>query len=154
MKRAARFWLACLLVVLAAAGAAADDLGKLRQQLAEETDAVKRAKITVKIGDELLKQMARTYKAEDYAGGNQLLADYLAAMRAAHQGLMQSGRDARRSPGGFKQLEIHLREGRRKLEDMARLLPYAQRDVVEQAVREVDKRRRELLDALMKEKRQ
>lgn len=146
-----RFSVALLLVGLVAGVAAADDLGKLKERLAQETDPAKRAKITVKIGEELLKQAAHKYKEEAYSDGDQLLTEYLQAIRAAHEGLQRSGRDARRSPGGFKQLEIHLREGRRKLEDIARQLPYGTRTAVEQALAEVETLRRELLAALMKE---
>ena len=137
---------------LVAGVAAADDLGKLRERLAREADPAKRAKITVKIGEGLLKQIAQNYKAEAYSDGDQLLGDYLQAVRAAQEGLLHSGRDARRSPGGFKHLEIHLRESRRKLEDIARRLPYANRTPVDQAVTEVETLRRQLLAALMKEK--
>lgn len=147
-----RFLHALLLMGLLAGPAAAHDLAKLRQQLAQKNDPADRAKIVAKIGEELLKQVARKYKEEAYSEGDKILADYLETVRAAHQGLQRSGRDARRSPNGFKQLEIHLRESRRKLEDIARQLPYSNRAPVEEAIAEVEALHRQLLYALMQVK--
>ena len=128
---------------------AAEDLAKLREKLARETDPADRAKITVDIGEELLKRASRQYKDEAYDEGDQLLNDYKQAMRAAYDDLMKTGRDARRKPKGFKHLEIHLRKGRRRLEDLARVLPYDQRTPVYEAIEEVEALRGEILGALM-----
>lgn len=140
---------ALLLAALLGGPAAADDLEKLRQKLAREGDPADRAKITVEIGEELLKQAAKTYKEGAYTDGDLLLEDYRQAIRAAYQDLVESGRDARRKPKGFKHLEIHLRKSRRRLEDMARALPFDNRAPVEETLAAMESLREELLAALM-----
>lgn len=150
MLGAAHLARAFLLAGLLAGGAAADDLAKLRQKLAREDDPGDRAKISVKIGEELLHQVSKTYEESAYAEAEQLLDDYMATVRTAHQGLRESGRDARRKPKGFKQLEIHLRKARRRLEDIARRLPFDKRAPVDEAALDAETMRVELLRALMK----
>ncbi|MBI2956160.1 MAG: hypothetical protein HYY26_02485 [Acidobacteria bacterium] len=143
----------CLLVLaggLVAGVAAAEKLEELQEKLSRTSSPAERAKITVKIGEELLKQAAAKYGAGAYEEGDRVLAEYVEAIRAAHQGLQDSGRDARRKPAGFKQLEIHLRKSRRKLEDMARIVPYPQRAPVEKTMEEMESIRSELLRALMR----
>jgi len=127
----------------------AEDLAKLRQQLARESDADDRAKITVKIGQELLKQISRAYEKETPEEAERLLGEYREAVRAAHEDLKQSGRDARRKPKGFKDLEIHLRKSTRSLEDLGHALSFDQRSVLDEAIAEMDAIRQELLENLM-----
>lgn len=150
MRVASHFGQALLLAGLCAVAVVAEDLAALRQKLARETDPAERAKITVKIGEELLDQISNKYDEGAYSEADQLLGDYMAATRAAHQGLRESGRDARRKPKGFKQMEIHLRKARRRLEDMARRLPFDQRALLDEAALDIEILRVDLLHALMK----
>lgn len=147
--RLSRFLAACLLSLLLASLALADNLDKLRQELARADDAVDRAKATAKLGDELIKQMAERYKAGAYTDGEQLLEEYLKAVRAAHRGLQESGRDARRKPAGFKQLEIHLRKSAPSLERISQHAAADSREALAQAQDELAAIRSELLHALM-----
>ena len=145
---------ALLAVALAAGAAAGADLVKLREKLARETDPADRAKITVEIGEELLKQVAKKYKAGDYVEGEAILLEYRQAVHKAYDDLVQTGRDARRKPKGFKHLEIHLRKTRRRLEDIARALSYESRAPVEEATDDLEELRLKLLNNLMQENRQ
>src|SRR3972149_6495146 len=115
---------ALLAVGLVAGAAAGADLDKLRQKLAREPDPTNRAKITVEIGDELLKQAARKFKDAANAEAESILLEYRKAVHKAYDDLVETGRDARRTPKGFKHLEIRPRPSRRRLDDMARPLPY------------------------------
>ena len=133
-----------------ASSTAAEDLARLRQELARQTDPAQRATLTVKLGEELLRQAAKMYEEGAYTDGDLLLDEYRQAIRAAHLGLRQSGRDARSHPKGFKQLEIHLRKSRRRLEDLARVVPFENRPPLEEAMTEIETVRTELLEALMK----
>jgi hypothetical protein len=144
-----RLLAASALVALAATPVPADSLDKLRRDLARAHDAVDRAKATAKLGDELVKQMSELYKKGAYTDGEQLLDEYLKAVRAAHRGLQDSGRDARRKPAGFKQLEIHLRQSSHTLERIAQHAPLDSRDPLVQAQKELEGIRSELLQALM-----
>lgn len=139
-----------LLAACLAAPAAGAELAKLWEKLARETDPVDRAKTTVAIGDELLKQAAKQFKDGSDEEGERTLADYRQAMHAAYDALVKTGRDPRRKPKGFKHLEIHLRKSRRRLDDIARALPYNDRGPVEEAIKDMEALRLELFDALMK----
>ncbi|MGH9777913.1 MAG: hypothetical protein ACRD5I_05830 [Candidatus Acidiferrales bacterium] len=147
--RLSRFLAACLFSLLLANLALADDLNKLREKLRGESDPVDRAKATAKLGDELIKQMGDSYKAGASTDAEQLLEEYLKAVRAAHRGLQESGRDARRKPAGFKQLEIHLRKSAHSLERIAQHAPADSREALVQAQGELATIRSELLQALM-----
>jgi len=147
--RSSRLLAASLLALLAAGFALANNLDKLRRELARSNDPIDRAKATAKLGDELVKQISDRYKAGAYTEGEQLLDEYLKAVRAAHRGLQQTGRDANRKPAGFKQLEIHLRKSARDLERIARHAPADSRETVAKAQSEVDAIHSELLQALL-----
>ncbi len=143
---------ALLFVVVSASLALADDPTRLRQELQQTTDAVERAKLTAKLGDELLKQMAIEYKAREYEAGDQVLLEYMTSVRSAYNGLKASGRNARKKPAGFKQLEIHLRKSVRVIEDLSKQVPFEQREPLRQAAEEVGNIRSGLLEDLMKGK--
>ena len=130
----------------------ADDVGKLRQKLSRETDAGKRAKISVKIGRELLKETRKLYKAESFGPADSKLQEYVSTVSAAFDGLQSSGLQARKKPRGFKDLEIHLRKSRRTLEDVSRTIPFDGRDRIKSAIQKLRTMRSELLQALMAEK--
>ncbi len=147
--RLSRLLAACLFSLLLAGLALANNLEKLRQELARADDPVERAKATAKLGDELIKQMGDRYKAGANTDAEQLLEEYLKAVRAAHRGLQESGRDARRKPAGFKQLEIHLRKSAHSLERIAQHAPADSRQALVQAQDELATIRSELLQALM-----
>lgn len=129
---------------------AADELERHRQRLARETDAGERAKITVKIGEELLERITRAYKKGEPAEAERILTEYREAIETAAQGLLQSGRDAPRRPKGFKELEIHLRKGARKLLDVSHGLAYDQQELLQTTREQMESLRKELLAALMK----
>jgi len=144
---------ALLTLGLVAGAAAGADLDKLRQKLAREPDPADRAKITVAIGEELLQQASRKFKDGADADAESILLDYRQAVHKAYDDLVQSGRDARRKPKGFKHLEIHLRQSRRRLDDMARPLPYEDRRPLEETIKDLEELRLKLLDDLMQEDR-
>lgn len=135
--------------VAAAGTETADDLTVLRGKLARATDPAKRAKITVKIGRVLLKQTRRLYREGAYTDAEERLDEYLMAVTAAYDELNATGIKARKHPGGFKDLEIHLRKSRRALRDLARSLPIAVRPAVNEAEKRVRTMRTGLLHALM-----
>lgn len=127
---------------------AADDLEKLKTKLAREREATDRAKIAVKIGEIVLNQAAQAYLDQRYEGGAAHLGEYLGYVRRAYRDLEDSGRDARKKPKGFKELEIHLRQATLELEDLARALPYEEREPVEAARQEIEGIWKKLVRAL------
>ena len=135
--------------LLLALGATAQDIGRLRQKLADEDDPGKRAKISVKIGAVLLKETRRLYRQDDYSGGEAKLQEYLGEIRTAYCELRESGRRARRHPRGFKEMEIHMRKSRRALTAVSRRAPMAVRQPLDRAVEALREMRSNLLRALM-----
>ena len=134
-----------LLVLSAGAG----DIDRLRQKLAREDDPGKRAKITVKIGVELLKQTRRLYRSEEFTQAEAKLGEYLEAVSGAYRELNESGRQARRQPRGFKELEIHLRKSRRTLTALARSVPFSYRGPLDKTMQDLRAMRSDLLHQLM-----
>lgn len=128
---------------------AADDINKLREKLAREDDPDDRAKISVQLGEELLKQAQKLYREGAYTDADDVLEEYMNVIRAAFNDLEQSGRDARRKPKGFKDMEIHLRENGRRLQSIARALPFGTRENVEATLKEMATMQQQLLEALM-----
>jgi len=117
---------------------AAENLEKLKTKLARQQDPADRAKTTVKIGTILVDQSARAFAEHRYESGKAALEDYLGYVRRAYQDLQASGRNARKKPKGFKDLEIHLRKAALRLEDVARSVPYDERAPIEAAREEIE----------------
>lgn len=132
--------------------AAREGLDELEQKLAREEDPADRAKITVKIGKELLKQVSRAYRRNQPEKGRELLDRYMKAIEKAYTDLKESGIDARRHSKGFKDLEVHLRKSERTVQDIAETRPLEERAPLLQVVDRMETIRLELLTALMKTK--
>lgn len=140
-----------LLAALGCAGPAlGDEVEKQRTRLARTNDPVERAKITVKLGDALLDKMIFAFRNGLTDQGEKLLAEYREAVLYAGRKLLSSNRDARRSPGGFKHLEIHIRQGERRLVDLSHGLSYDQVGRIDETREELESLRQDLLAALMR----
>ena len=153
MPRPAQLVAGLLTAVLVCAGAAlSDEVDKQRGRLKRTNDPAERAKITVKLGDALLDKMTHSFRSGQTDQGVQLLAEYREAVLYAGRKLLESGRDARRSPGGFKHLEIHIRKGERRLSDLSHALTYDQVEKFDDTREELENLRQDLLAALMRVK--
>lgn len=117
-----------LVVALAPTALAATDeerareLQKERAKLEKVTDPVDRAKIGIKISEILLEDVGESVKEGDLHQMEQQLVQYSAAIQDAHQVLLNSGRNAAKKPGGFKELEIALRKQARTFDDFTRMV--------------------------------
>jgi hypothetical protein len=100
----------------------ARELQKERTKLERETDPVDRAKIGIKISDLLLADVGEAVRDGDLKQMEQQLVEYSAAIQDAHQVLIDSGRNAAKKPGGFKELEIALRKHTRAFDDFTRMV--------------------------------
>jgi hypothetical protein len=109
----------------------AAQLAKEREKLQREDDPVDKAKISIKISELLLASIGDAIQAEDYATMNSHLDEYAAVIEGAHDTMIQSGRDARKKAGGFKELEIALRKHVLRFDDLARLLTLDRRAPIE-----------------------
>lgn len=144
-------WVGILLAAVLSVplAAASDTLQELRDKLARERDADDRAKITVEIGEALLGQIAEALKKPDLEAGRTLLDEYVKTMRQAYEDLEASGRDARRKPKGFKDLEIHLRRSHKDLDELGHLLSFDELEPLRKAMEEIEDIREKLLENLM-----
>lgn len=151
MKRIAPCLLILLLTTLPAFAGAnnrALELQREREKLEKEKDPVDRAKIGVKISDLLLENVADSVRNGDFADMQQELSAYISTIEDAHQTLVDSGRNAQKNGGGFKELEIALRKQVLKFDDYARLLTIDRREPLEQAKKLATGIRNKLLKAL------
>jgi hypothetical protein len=126
----------------------AKQLERERQKFAREDDPVSRAKIGIKISDLLLDDVAQAVKAGNFEEMEQQLIVYTDTISAAHETLAESGRNAAKKSGGFKELEIALRKHARKFEDFARVLNIQRRLPLEKAKDFANTVREKLLKAL------
>ncbi len=116
--------------------------------LAQSADPVRKAKDVVRQGQVQLEQMRREVKKENYGEALRVLGEYRDAVKSAHRGLKASGRDAEKKPGGFKNLQIHIRQSLQRLDHTILSIPVEQRGPFAAARRELDTMDHELIDAL------
>jgi len=140
MKRGVILTLTVFMIALCSDVASASEdedrakaLERERQKFAREIDPVDRAKISIKISDILLEDVAESLKDGQFDTMEQQLTAYTETIQAAHSGLLESGRNAQKKPEGFKELEIALRKHLRRLEDFSRVLNLQRRIPLEKA---------------------
>jgi hypothetical protein len=138
MKQVVIVPLMLLLTGLAATAAAtteeerAKELQKERTRLQKETDPIDRAKIGVKISDILVEDVGEAVREGNFEEMQLQLTAYAQTIESAHKELLDSGRNAVKKPGGFKELEITLRQHVRKFDELSRMLNLQRRVPLEQ----------------------
>ncbi len=120
----------------------------LQARIQSERNSVKKAKFEIRLGRLKLNQAEANYNDGNVQQGEALLIEYTKAMEAAWQTLRDSGRNAARQPQGFKELEMALREGTRRLEDLKHRISYFDRDPVDKTQQGISKERSAVLEAL------
>ena len=125
-----------------------DSEDELLARVEHEPNPVKKAKLEIRLGRVKLTQAIAAYGKDDVDQCNTLVAAYLGRMRDAWQLLRGAGRSAVKKPEGFRELDIALREDARLLDDLARRMPYGERDQVASAAQEVDRIHNEVIQAL------
>ena len=120
----------------------------LLARVQKETDPVKKSKGVTRLARIKLEQAIQAYGHGSIEQGAQLVTVYLGRIKDSWQILKSSGRNAARAPGGFKELDIELREDARLLDDLKRRVSYFERDPIEKAAKEVEQARAEVLQAL------
>jgi len=109
------------------------DLQKERAKLEKESDPIDRAKIGIKISEILLEDVGESVRDGDFSGMEFQLTAYAETIENAHKALIDSGRNAVKKPGGFKELEIALRKHVRQFDEFARMLNLQKRLPLEKA---------------------
>jgi hypothetical protein len=103
-----------------------------RGRLFELTDPVEKTKTYVRISEVLLTFAFRSFEGDEMEDMQALLGQYLDAVRGARETIVNSGRNARRQPGGFREFEEALRRQIRFLEDMnGQSLDYSRKPILD-----------------------
>jgi hypothetical protein len=119
--RAAGFFAALAIVPLPAASQAPvedEELLEQRAEYAEETDPVDKAKILAKMGSREMTYVRNLLREGYDEKGLEILERYRDALRQTTDVLTAAGINAQRRPGGFKELQISLRQSIRRLDDL------------------------------------
>jgi hypothetical protein len=112
----------CVAVVafalLLASTAAPDNIGGLRGRFERETDAVRKAKLMPQLGEAQFREIRDKVRAGQFPEAVAELERYQTEAQECEHVLDASGIDAAKHPGGFKELEISIRESLRRLNEM------------------------------------
>ncbi len=130
------------------AGRHQDSEEELRARIEHEPNAVKKAKLEVRLGRLMLRQAIGACEKDDHEHCDQFLQAYLGLIKSAWTRLQSTGRRAEKQPQGFKELDIALREDGRALDDLKRRVPYQDREGIDKVTQETDRIRSEVLKAL------
>lgn len=151
MRRWAALAATCVwLLALAATAVARDDTPEeIRAKIEQEQDAIKRARLEVRLAELFLVDSRKLYDDGDPEKGLAKLREVETLVRQAYDRMFATGNNPRRKPRGFKDTEIKLREFARDLEDLRVSLPTDERGDVEKVQSEIKDLQENLLHALM-----
>ena len=124
------------------------DLQKERDKLKRSVDPVDKTKSGIKISDILLSLTRDAARDGDMEVVDKRLDEYVSTIRDAEQTMLKTGKDAHKSPKGFREFEIALRKQVIQLKDIGGALSFDQRAPVDKARAEATRIRDELLKAL------
>jgi len=125
-----------------------DKEAELLRKLAREQKPEKKAKYEIRLARLKLQQAMDAREQGDFEGTVKLLKAYSERISSAWHILRTSGRDARKKPSGFKELDIEIREDGRYLEDLRHTFSVMDREPVERVIQEVERIRAEVIKAL------
>ncbi len=144
-----RLILAGTLAALLVAGAGAQNhIAELQTQFNRENDPVRKVKVLTKLGDAQFELMRKETDDGNYAQALRTLEGYRDEVRTAEAALKATGADAERKPGGFKQLQIHVRKSLREVDQTIMALPDSQRPPFEAVRQDLSRIDKELIDLL------
>jgi hypothetical protein len=118
-------------LLCAATGFAADDLGALQQRFDAERDGVRKAKMLQKLGDAQFAKEREDARANDYVAVGLVMEKYRDNVRAAVEALKKQHPDAEKHSSGYRQLEIHVAAGLREVQDVILAMPEPYRPPME-----------------------
>ena len=105
---------------------AQQSIAELQAHFDRENNSVKKAKFMVKLGEAQFEQARRAGKEGDNNAVDATMEKYRDNVRAALEALKKQHADAERHSNGYRQIEIHVKEGIREVEDsmLAAPAPY------------------------------
>jgi len=126
----------------------ADQLAILSQRVQRESNPVDRAKAFPKYGDALISEYRRSVTSGDTERALNLMQQYRDTVKAIFAGLKATGVNADKKPAGFKNLQIHLRQGLTQMKSVNLSVPVTERDPFEAIRKELEGADSELIDML------
>jgi hypothetical protein len=97
----------------------AGEIAQLQKKYEEARDPVHRAKALAQLGEAQVKDAGERLAAHDYAGALTELRLYRDEVASVRKDLVASGVNAERKPGGFRELQLSVRENLQRIEDIA-----------------------------------
>lgn len=113
-----------------------------------ETDPVRKAKQLPRLGQAQLEEIQRLADAGSYVDSGKLLETYRDEVKSTFQGLQATGVNAEKKPGGFKELQIHLRKALNQIDDVIRKVPAGPREPFQLARQDIGQINRQLIELL------
>jgi hypothetical protein len=142
-------WLAALVVLgLGLPLAGQDRVAVLLDQYRHENDPVRKARLLVKLGDDEVELAKKQLQGGDDVASLDTLENYRGQVEQTIAGLKATGVDAEKKPGGFKELQISLRENVRRVDDLIFSLPADKRPFFREARTALANMQNDLIDAL------
>ncbi|HKD49436.1 MAG TPA: hypothetical protein VKB90_01485 [Candidatus Acidoferrum sp.] len=101
-------------------------VAELQGHFDRETNSVKKAKLLVKLGDAEFEEARRAEKEGDNNAVDATMEKYRDNVRAALEALKKQHADAEKHSNGYRQVEMHVKQGIREVEDsmLAAPAPY------------------------------
>jgi hypothetical protein len=106
------------LTLLLAAAASPDNVSDLRTRFERETDPVRKAKLMPQLGEAQFRNIRDKVHAGQFPEAVAELGHYETEAQECEHLLRSTGIDVAKHPGGFKELEISIRESLRRLNEM------------------------------------
>jgi hypothetical protein len=128
--------------------AAQDASSPLQVQYEHETDAVRKARLLAKLGDEQVSLARKQSKSGDAEAALKTLERYRDEVLATFQALKATGINAEKKPAGFKELQISLRETTRRVDDLIFALPADQQQFFREVRSDLGKAQNDLFELL------
>ncbi len=120
-------------LALASASFSQSRITDLRQRFTQESDPVRKAKKMPELGEAEFQQIQKDVAGEEFTDALALLRQYHGEVQSCMQSLDATGANAVKHSGGFRQLQISLRESLRRLDTMIPLIsPEAQSGFIEE----------------------
>jgi hypothetical protein len=119
------------MLLCAATGFAADELGTLQRRFDAEHDGVRKAKMLQKLGDAQFAKERQDARANDYVAVGLVMEKYRDNVRDAVEALKKQHPDAEKHSSGYRQLEIHVAAGIREVQDVILAMPEPYRPPME-----------------------
>lgn len=140
--------IAALLLISGLAATGQDRLAQLKSEFAGASDPVRKAKTLAKLGTLEIQQVREDAHAGKAEQALSQLEEYRNQVHTTYTALKATGVDAEKRSGGFKQLQISVREAVRQIDDILFALPLDQRPPFREVREDLDGVNSQLMHAL------